>query len=241
MNILIRNGALNGLKLTVLFLLLLMSTAGQAQQQRTDAATQTATVKAVKLAVKDTAVRTFQVRPSQTRVLVAAAGEHPPQRPKPLDRGAKERALESVGGGGGGGMPTPGNFETTPEVKLEHIVLSAKRPFYNKRGYLKTTLAFTADPNSNINFNTNFPGMATIYLNVEQGHTYLLDFSVSSWATGTYKIKTESGSQSFDDPGGHAEHILIGLNAQSSGWTPIEFDRQGPGYYLYSIEVTRAN
>jgi len=37
------------------------------------------------------------------------------------------------------------------------------------------------------------------------------------------------------------EHVLVGLNAGASGWTSARLQREGSGYNLFSVEITRAN
>ncbi len=124
---------------------------------------------------------------------------------------------------------------------LDHIVLSARNPFYNEKGYLTATLPYTFHPESAIVFNKNFPGLMNVKLNIEKGGIYLVDYAVKAIGAGTYKVVTESGEQEFADPGGTMEHIMVGINAGASGWTTVRLQREGTGYNLYSVEVTRAN
>ena len=170
----------------------------------------------------------------------------PPVAPDPLPSATMDLVAVALGGGGGGGGgggagAASGDFQNPGPPVLDHIELSARRPWVNEKGYLNFVLPFSLNPSSpSINFNKNFPGSLTVKLKVEEGETYVVDFSVKSWGSGTYRVETSGGSQEFADTQGKLEHVLVVLHATETGWTDIEFDRAGDsGHYLYSVRVDR--
>ena len=189
--------------------------------------------------MQDPAVKTFTVAPVQRTAAILMPIALTPEPPAPLDAKIKSGILQSLGGGGD--IPAPGEIKAQSKPVLEHIVLSAKQPFFSERGFLTLTLAYTVHPETAINFNSNFPGSAGVKLKVEEGRTYLLDFAVKSWGSGTYLVETESGNQEFADTSASKEHILVALNATSSGWTTVRLNRDGTDYHLYYVEGTRLN
>ncbi len=188
---------------------------------------------------QEPAVKTFTVTPVQRTVAILMPNAQTPEPPEPLDATTKSSILKSLGGSGD--VPPAGDVKAQPQALLEHLLLSAKQPFFSERGLLTLALAYTVHPETAINFNSNFPGSAGVKLKVEKGRTYLLDFAVKSWGSGTYLLETESGNQEFADQSGSKEHILVALNATSSGWTTIRLNRDGTDYHLYYVEVTRVN
>jgi hypothetical protein len=146
----------------------------------------------------------------------------------------------ALGGGGFGGAGA-GGFQNPGPPVLDHIELTPRQPWFNERGNIRTTLAYTASAGTvpSWNFNKNFPGAMTVNLKVEEGETYLVDFSVSSWGSGTYRVETDAGEQEFADNGGDLEHVLVALNASESGWVSVRLNREGTGYYTYAVIVNR--
>ena len=189
--------------------------------------------------VQEPAVKTFTVTPVQRTVAILMPNAQTPEPPEPLDATTKSSILKSLGGSGD--VPPAGDVKAQPQALLEHLLLSAKQPFFSERGLLTLALAYTVHPETAINFNSNFPGSAGVKLKVEKGRTYLLDFAVKSWGSGTYLLETESGNQELADQSGSKEHILVALNATSSGWTTVRLNRDGSDYHLYYVEVTRVN
>lgn len=185
-------------------------------------------------------VKVFKVSPSQRMAAILPANSRVPDPPEPISPAVKGNILDSMGGGGGG-VGSAGGFEAAPEPVLDHIVLTSKTPFVHEKGYMSLTLPYTFHPESAIVFNKNFPNVMNVKLKVEKGGVYLVDFAVDAISTGTYRVETEAGDQEFNDPGGNMEHILVGLNAGASGWTSVRLQREGTGYNLFSVEITRAN
>ena len=188
---------------------------------------------------REPAVKTFTVAPVQRSAAILMPNAQTPEPPAPLGAKTKSGILKSLGGSGD--LPAPGEIKAQSKPVLEHIVLSAKQPFFSERGFLTLALAYSVHPETAINFNDNFPGSAGVKLKVEEGRTYLLDFAVKSRGSGTYLLETESGQQEFADKSASMEHILVALNATSSGWTTVRLNRDGTDYHLYYVEVTRVN
>ncbi len=189
--------------------------------------------------LQDPAVKTFTVSPVQRSTAILMPNAQTPEPPALLGANTKSGILKSLGGNGD--LPAPGEIKAQSKPVLEHIVLSAKQPFFSERGFLTLALAYSFHPETAINFNRNFPGSAGVKLKVEEGRTYLLDFAVKSRGSGTYLLETESGQQEFADKSAQKEHILVALNATSSGWTTVRLNRDGTDYHLYYVEVTRVN
>ena len=167
--------------------------------------------------------------------------EAPPAPPAPPDP-VKPETLDLVGNAlGGGGFAGPGGFQNPGPPVLDHIELTPRQPWFHDKGNVRTVLAYTVSTGTapSWQFNTNFPGGMTVNLKVEEGRTYLVDFAVSSWGNGTYRVETDAGDQEFADAGGDLEHVLVGLNATESGWVKVQLSREGTGYYAYSVIVNR--
>ena len=169
--------------------------------------------------------------------------EAPPAPPAPPDP-VKPETLDLVGnalGGGGFGGAAGRDFQSPGPPVLDHIELTTRQPWFHEKGNVRTALAYTTSTGAapSWNFNKNFPGLMTVNLKVEEGATYLVDFVVSSWGSGTYQVETDSGMQEFADNGGDLEHLLVGLNATESGWVNLHLRREGTGYYVYSVIVNR--
>lgn len=184
-------------------------------------------------------VKTFKVSPSSRPQAVLAANARVPDPPEPINPSMMDSILKGIGGGGG--VPSAGDVKAKPKPELDHIVLTSQKPFYNEKGYLRLTLPYTFQPESAIVLNKNFPNVVGVMLKVEKGGLYLVDYAVNAIGSGSYKVETESGDQLFNDSNGKLEHVLVALNATTSGWTSLRLKREGTGYNLYSVEVTKAN
>ena len=184
-------------------------------------------------------VRAVGARPARAQRGVEAPPA-PPAPPDPIEPETMDLVGNAIGGGGFGGA-APGGFQNPGPPVLDHIELSARQMWVNEKGYLDFVLPYQMNPSTpSINFNKNFPGQMTVKLKVEEGKSYLVDFAVSSWGKGTYKVETSGGAQEFDDPQGKLEHVLVALHATESGWTDVRFERLGDsGHYLYTIIVNR--
>lgn len=187
------------------------------------------------------APRVRAVRAAPTRQ--GSGVEAPPPAPTsrdPIEPETMALVGNALGGGGFGGGAS-GDFQNPGPPVLDHIELTPRQPWFNERGNVHTVLAYSASTGSvpSWNFNKNFPGLMTVNLKVEEGATYLVDFSVSSWGSGTYRVETDSGDQEFADNGGDLEHVLVALNASESGWVSVRLKREGTGHYTYAIIVNR--
>ncbi len=186
---------------------------------------------------QQTAVKTFEVTPVQRTAAILMPNAQTPVAPAPLDSTTKSTILKNLGGSGN--IPASGEAEAQTPAVLEHLLLSARQPYFSDRGFLTLNLAFSMHPETAINFNSEYPGSAGVKIKVEKGRTYLLDFAVQSWGSGTYLLETAGGKQTFEDGAGSKKHILVALKATSSGWTTVRISREGTDYYLYSVEITR--
>jgi len=193
------------------------------------------------LASRDAApVRVRAVRRTPARASrEVSAPATPPVPPDPVEPQTLDLLGVALGGGFGGAGA--GDFQNPGPPVLDHIELSARTLWIHEKGYLDFVLPYQLNPSTpSINFNKNFPGVMTVRLKVEEGKTYLVDFAVSSWANGTYRVETSGGEQEFDDPQGKLEHVLVALNATESGWTNVRFQRLGDsGHYLFTVHVDR--
>jgi len=186
---------------------------------------------------QEPAVKTFTVAPVQRSRAILMPNAQTPEPPASLDAKIKSAILKTLGGSED--IPPPRDSKTQAEPVLDYLLLSAKQPFFSERGFLTLALAYSVHPQTSITFNSSYPGSTGVKLKVEKGQTYLLDFAVKSSESGIYLLETESGQQEIEDKSASKEHILVALNATSSGWTTVRLHRKGTGYHLYSVEVTR--
>jgi len=184
-------------------------------------------------------VKTFTVAPVQRSAAILMPNAQTPEPPVPLGAKTKTEILQSLAGSAD--IQAPGNIEAQSTPVLEHLLLSAKQPYVSEQGFLTLSQAYTVHPETAINFNSDSPGSAGLKLKVEKGRTYLLDFAVKSNESGTYLLEAEGKKHEFEDNSATKEHILVALNATSSGWTTVRLDRGGTGFHLYYVEVTRVN
>lgn len=183
------------------------------------------------------AVKVFTVSPAMRyRAIMppAAPGSERSLEPPALDPALVRAALGSFGGG----MPATGDGVAVAERVLDQFSLTAQKMSFPKRGYLILDLAHQVDAQAGVQFRMNSPGSATVNLNIEKGRAYLLDFAVNSWGDGAYQIETEGGAQSFQDPRGEMQHLLVGIEAATTGLSTITLRRSGSGYYLHAVTVS---
>ena len=184
-------------------------------------------------------VKVFTVSPAMRyRAIMppAAPGSERSLEPPALDPAAVRATLGSfaadVPADGGDGVAIAARV-------LDQFSLTAEKMSVSKQGYLILDLPQQVDAQAGILFNTNSAGSATVNLPIEKDRAYLLDFSVNSWAEGAYEVQTEGGAQSFADPRGEMQHLLLGIRAASSGLSTVTLSRSGSGYYLHSVTVSR--
>ncbi len=188
-------------------------------------------------AIQESEVKIFEVAPLNRTAAVLMPNAQTPTPPEPLNSERKSEILQDLG-------ETAANPEAKePEAKsapvLVHLKLSARQPFFRDQAFLTLVRASSVHPETAIKFNEDLPGSAAIKLKVETGRTYLLDFAVKSWGSGSYLLETESGKQKFEDESAGKQHILVALAATSSGWTTVRIKREGAGYHLYYVEITQ--
>lgn len=164
-----------------------------------------------------------------------------PRRPPPLGGRERQAILQQVSGGGQGGLPLLNTIQTqgrTPD--LRQAILTVKRPWYVHRAFLSAEGVQRVDARSVMRFDESIPGRAVVGLNLNVGHTYLIDFLVKGEGKGDYSVETSAGIQPFPDPKGERTHVLVALDAQESGWTEVSLRRDGGAFDLHSVEVTLA-
>lgn len=190
-------------------------------------------------AERESEVQIFTVAPMLRSTAILMPNAQTPAPPEPLDSPQKSGILKNLGGIAAKSEVTDPKGHST--AKLEHIILSARQPFFKEQGFLTLALPYAVHPETSIKFKNDFPGSAAVKLKVDKGQTYLLDFAVKSWGSGTYLLETESGKQDFEDESVSKQHVLVALKATSSGWTTVRLKREGAGYHLYYVEVTRVD
>lgn len=165
------------------------------------------------------------------------------QQRRPATLGSRDRQaiLEYVSGGGEGGVPLINTIQTqgrTPTVR--HLILTVKRPWYVHRAFLAAEGVQRVDARSTMHFEGATPGRVIVGLNLIEGNVYLLDFLLKGEGKGDYTVITGAGAQAFPDVDGDRTHVLLALEAQSSGWTEVSLSRDGGAFDLHSVEVTLA-
>lgn len=162
-----------------------------------------------------------------------------PALPAPVPGPTMDLIGAALGGGIGGG---PSDVEVPGPPVLDHIELSARRPWFPERANVEFLLPYDVNPGTpSVTFNKNFPGLLRVNLKLEEGRSYLIDFALSSWGAGTYRIEVEGASQEFEDPQGDLTHVLVAVQATESGWVGLDFRREGTGYYLYTVTADRVD
>ena len=172
------------------------------------------------------AVTTFTVKPMQRPPAILMPDVTPPP---PLADEEKQNALRAIGG-------SPASVN-----EGAGFVLSAATPWVEDKGYLVLTGAQTVHPESAIEFGPDGGGVLGVKLNVVKGGLYLVEFAVSAVGPGTYRVSADSEGQDFEDPHAKSRHLLIGLRAETDGWTNVRLQRTGAGYKLHSVEITSVN
>lgn len=164
-----------------------------------------------------------------------------PNRPPTLSGRERQAILQQVSGGGEGGLPMMNNIQTQGRTpNLRQAILTVKRPWFIHRAFLAAEGVQRTDARSIMRFDESQPGRAVVGLNLLEGHTYLIDFLIDGKGEGDYNVVTSTGTHAFPDPGAERNHVLLALEAQSSGWTEVSLSRSGGGFDLHSVEITLA-
>jgi hypothetical protein len=92
-----------------------------------------------------------------------------------------------------------------------------------------------------VQFSTNYLNFTTVHLNVAEGASYLVDFAVDAWGSGTYRVTSGDNAQTFPNSNGQ-QHLMVGVQAATAGWVSVQLTRtDGSGYYVHEVRVTRVN
>lgn len=124
-------------------------------------------------------------------------------------------------------------------TSTQTVVLSAARTVQEGQAVLTLVQPYSVHPETGIHMRGSVPGSVGVKIKVEKGANYLVDFLVRSSVPGTYQLDTEGQSQQVGDPNGAREHVLLALDAKSSGWTTVRLKRPESDFFLYSVEVTK--
>lgn len=188
------------------------------------------------------AVEVFTVQPPQIAPAVLMPNALVPTAPPPFERAALEAWLQQQGSQAGDSEPAAKEgAEAAPAAPaIETIVLGPATPSIADRAHLVLTGPQLVHPETTVEFAADSPGMAGVKLKLRAGETYLLDFAVSGTGPGVYAIAVDSSRRAFEDPDGGLRHVLIGVKAEAGGWTTVRLQREGSGYHLHSVAITRA-
>lgn len=198
----------------------------------------------------NTVAAVFTVAPGVTASVRARTAERPPARirqkgeapqvppgaPDPVPQETMDRIAVALGGGAGDrGVRMPGN------PVYGNVAFSLRRMGVNEAGDLDAALSYDLDPSAAATqFIKNSAGSMTIRLRVEEGKTYVVDFSVKSSGSGIYRVETSGGSRDFEDNQGQLEHVLVVLEATESGWTEVDIGRMGDSrHWVLEVRVSR--
>jgi hypothetical protein len=178
-------------------------------------------------------IATFKVDPSSQPVVRVVVGNEPP--PAPLHVSQRAYHLEILSAD----FPTMEAFQTHMEQSTEYSILTISEPLVKDRAYLSFNVVDFMDPKRGARFVTEREGVAVLHLLVEAGYTYLVDFIVTSWGTGSYRVAAESNEHVIEDLGGSYNHVIALLKATGPGWTRVSLRQDyGTGYQLHAVAVT---
>lgn len=182
-------------------------------------------------------IESLSVRPVHYAPAVLMPNEQVPDAPAPLDDGQRRAWLESVVAA----APGAEQERAAGTVDFETMILTAAGPYLAGQAYLVLTRPQSVHPESTVRFEDDPAAMTAVKVNVVEGRSYLVDFSVRARGPGVYHVDADSAARKFDDAHGALQHVLIALRADASGWTTVRLRREGGGYHLYSVRVTAAD
>ena len=181
-------------------------------------------------------VTLVDVAPVKRAIALLAPNAQTPPPPAAL---GPEQRLQIMAALAGQENDDPTSAPATPGSEVETIVLSAARTVAEEKGVLTLVQPYTVHPETGIHMRGSDPGSVGVKIKVEEGDRYLVDFRVRSAVPGIYQLDTETEALVVDDAQGDREHVLLGLNAGSSGWTTVRLRRPDSDFFIYSVEVTR--
>ena len=212
---------------TVLILLFVFSITGIYAQKRTPSSVKKTEVKLLKIK------RTTPERVQST--LVA------PKKAARLASKAEKQAWVQ----GHGSLPNMG-IKKPSDAVLEHLVLSAKKPRKGKLGNLVLNDVHHVNFDGNVivwNNVYNHPGLKgnlKVYLKLEKGKKYLIDFNVSCKGGTTFTLAYPGGTH--DATYGKGTHHLVNiLEVAESGVFLIRLSTSSDYWSFHQVEVTQLN
>ena len=209
----------------VLILLFIFSITGIHAQKRTPSSVKKIEVKLLKIK------RTTPSRVQSTEVV-----------PKKVARLASKAEKQSWVKGHGS-LPNM-NIKKPSDAVLEHLILSARKPRKGKLGYLvlNDVHHVNFDGNmivwNNVYKHPNLKGSLKVYLKLEKGKKYLVDFNVTCKGNTTFTLAYPGGTH--DASYGQGTHHLVNiLEAEKSGVILIKLSTTSDYWSFHQVEITQ--
>lgn len=165
-----------------------------------------------------------------------------PARAVPAADGARAAAMTVLSSRPAAPPGRAGAIQAPAPTELQDVTLTSRRPWINNQAYVDYTMPVTVNNSTGVvQFSTNYLNYTTVHLNVVEGASYLVDFAVDAWGSGTYRVTSGDNVQTFPDSNGQ-QHILVGVQAAATGWVSVQMTRSaGSGYYVHEVRITRVN
>jgi hypothetical protein len=172
---------------------------------------------------------------------VAESGMRP-SRAVPAADGARTAAIRILRSRTAARPGRAGALQAPAPTELQDVTLTARRPWINNQAYVSYGMPVTVNTSTGVvMFSTNYAGSTRVHLNAAEGASYLVDFAVDAWGSGTYRVASGDNAQTFPDSNGQ-QHLMVGVQAATAGWVSVQLSRtDGSGYYLREVRVTRVN
>lgn len=180
-------------------------------------------------------IATFIVDPAAQPVVQRVGGDQTLPEPLHVSQRAFYLGIRSAD------FPNLDEFHAYLDRSTDYFVLTMSEPLGKGGDYLSFTNTLNFNPISGARFGRDGNGVAWLHLMVEEGHTYLVDFVVTSFGAGSYRLAVESNEHTVEDLGGSFNHVTARLKASSSGSARVSLRQDvGNGFRLYAVAVTSA-
>jgi hypothetical protein len=165
-----------------------------------------------------------------------------PSRAVPAADGARAAAMRALRSRPAARPAGSGALQAPAPTELHDVTLTSRRPWINNQAYVSYGMPVSVNTSTGVvMFSTNYAGSAVVHLNAAEGASYLVDFAVDAWGSGTYRVTSGDNVQTFPDSNGQ-QHLMVGVQAATAGWVSLILSRsEGSGYYLREVRVTRVN
>ena len=209
----------------VLILLFIFSITGVYAQKRTPSSVKKTEVKLLKIE------KATPMRVQSTEVV-----------PKKVARLAS-RAEKQSWVKGHGSLPNMSIKKPSGAI-LEHLILSAKKPRKGKIGHLvlNDVHHVNFDGNvivwNNVYKHPNLKGNLKVYLKLEKGKKYLVDFNMSCKGDTTFTLAYPGGTHDATYGKG-AHHLVTILEAEESGVILIRLSTSSDYWSFHQVEITQ--